>query len=81
MRSQIPSRRIAVAASLLTSASGVIAGSSATCLNPQLSCSNTTVVQDLCCFNAPGGQLLQTQFWDTNPVSGPVDSWTIHGLW
>ncbi len=23
------------------------------CLNPQLSCHNTTAVQDLCCFNAP----------------------------
>jgi hypothetical protein len=44
---------------------GVIAGTPVTCLNPQLSCQNTTVVTDLCCFNAPGGQLLQTQFWDT----------------
>ncbi|RFU34240.1 hypothetical protein B7463_g2081, partial [Scytalidium lignicola] len=52
-----------------------------TCLNPQLSCQNVTQVQDLCCFNAPGGQLLQTQFWDTDPSTGPSDSWTIHGLW
>ena len=51
------------------------------CSNPQLSCHNTTVVENLCCFNAPGGQLLQTQFWDTQPVTGPVDSWTLHGLW
>lgn len=51
------------------------------CSNPQLSCHNTTVVADLCCFNAPGGQLLQTQFWDTAPATGPVDSWTLHGLW
>lgn len=51
------------------------------CSNPQLSCHNTTVVENLCCFNAPGGQLLQTQFWDTHPVTGPVDSWTLHGLW
>ena len=21
------------------------------------------------------------QFWDTDPVTGPTDSWTIHGLW
>ncbi|KAH8814529.1 ribonuclease T2-like protein [Flagelloscypha sp. PMI_526] len=34
-----------------------------------------------CCFEAPGGLLMQTQFWDTNPVTGPDDSWTIHGLW
>ncbi|KAK5132857.1 hypothetical protein LTR08_008573 [Meristemomyces frigidus] len=54
---------------------------SATCTNSQLSCHNTSAVEDLCCFNSPGGALLQTQFWDTNPVTGPVDSWTIHGLW
>lgn len=48
-----------------------------------LSCQNTTAVpsSDSCCFNAPGGALLLTQFWDTDPVTGPVDSWTIHGLW
>ncbi|PYH76076.1 ribonuclease M [Aspergillus uvarum CBS 121591] len=34
-----------------------------------------------CCFEYPGGSLLQTQFWDTDPVTGPSDSWTIHGLW
>ncbi|KAH9812186.1 putative RNase T2 family protein [Teratosphaeria destructans] len=53
----------------------------ATCTNPQLSCHNTTVQTNLCCFNYPGGSLLQTQFWDTDPVTGPNDSWTIHGLW
>ncbi|KAI0396284.1 ribonuclease T2-like protein [Xylariaceae sp. FL0594] len=46
-----------------------------------LSCANTTVVQDLCCFNAPGGDILLTQFWDTNPSTGPANSWTLHGLW
>lgn len=46
-----------------------------------LSCHNTTAQADTCCFNAPGGQLLQTQFWDTDPTTGPSDSWTIHGLW
>jgi len=46
-----------------------------------LSCKNTTAVADTCCFNAPGGLLLQTQFWDSNPPTGPEDSWTIHGLW
>lgn len=56
-------------------------GASATCNSPQLSCQNTTAQPNLCCFNAPGGALLQTQFWDTNPVVGPSDSWTIHGLW
>ncbi|RDB28497.1 Ribonuclease Le2 [Hypsizygus marmoreus] len=45
------------------------------------SCKNSSAVSNLCCFEAPGGLLLQTQFWDTNPSTGPVDSWTIHGLW
>ncbi|KFY24930.1 hypothetical protein V493_04933 [Pseudogymnoascus sp. VKM F-4281 (FW-2241)] len=46
------------------------------CPDPQLSCHNTTVQTDLCCFNAPGGQLLLTQFWDTDPSTGnyePLD--------
>ncbi|QRW12786.1 ribonuclease T2 family [Ceratobasidium sp. AG-Ba] len=47
----------------------------------QTSCQNTTAQSNLCCFEAPGGQLLQTQFWDFNPSTGPSDSWTIHGLW
>jgi len=47
----------------------------------QLSCQNSSAVADLCCFNSPGGALLQTQFWDTNPATGPDDSWTVHGLW
>ena len=54
---------------------------SASCPDPQLSCHNTTAVGNLCCFNAPGGSLLQTQFWDANPPSGPEDSFTLHGLW
>lgn len=66
---------------LLPSYRTVDAGSPPSCPNPQLSCHNTTVVQNTCCFNAPGGQLLQTQFWDTNPPTGPVDHWTVHGLW
>ncbi|CZT43533.1 related to ribonucleases [Rhynchosporium secalis] len=79
-------------------------GTPKVCMNPQLSCQNTTAVDDLCCFNAPGGQLLLTQFWDTapstgkfpllkillleppkmimaNPITGPNNSWTLHGLW
>ncbi|CEQ38628.1 SPOSA6832_00069 [Sporobolomyces salmonicolor] len=36
---------------------------------------------DGCCTNTPGGQILQTQFWDTDPATGPDDSWTVHGLW
>jgi len=47
----------------------------------ETSCQNTTIQTNLCCFESPGGLIAQTQFWDTNPVTGPVDSWTIHGLW
>jgi ribonuclease T2 len=43
------------------------------------SCSSSAA--GTCCFEAPGGLLLQTQFWDTNPSTGPSNSWTIHGLW
>ncbi|KAH7101326.1 ribonuclease T2 [Auriculariales sp. MPI-PUGE-AT-0066] len=34
-----------------------------------------------CCLEAPGGLLVQTQFWDAKPATGPSDSWTVHGLW
>ncbi|KAG6910494.1 hypothetical protein DXG01_009913 [Tephrocybe rancida] len=43
------------------------------------SCKNTTAASNLCCFESPGGLLMQTQFWDTNPSTGPSNSWTIHG--
>lgn len=49
-------------------------------ISGQTSCHNTTS-QNTCCFESPGGLLLQTQFWDTDPSTGPSDSWTIHGLW
>ncbi|KZO93974.1 ribonuclease T2 [Calocera viscosa TUFC12733] len=45
------------------------------------SCQNTTQETNLCCFEALGGSILQTQFWDTKPATGPTNSWTIHGLW
>ncbi|GAB0142159.1 hypothetical protein EsHS_00002721 [Epichloe bromicola] len=35
-----------------------------------LSCHNETAVENTCCF-LPAGQLLQTQFWDTQPATGP----------
>ncbi|MCJ1304046.1 ribonuclease T2-like [Hypocenomyce scalaris] len=66
---------------LLSSVKAVSGGSPASCPNPQLSCHNTTVETNTCCFNAPGGLLLQTQFWDSDPATGPVDHWTVHGLW
>ncbi|OAT06678.1 ribonuclease T2 [Blastomyces gilchristii SLH14081] len=51
------------------------------CPSPQLSCKVEFNSQDRCCFNYPGGQLLQTQFWDADPPTGPEEGWTIHGLW
>lgn len=48
---------------------GVAAGTPATCTNPQLSCQSTSTA-GTCCFSAPGGQILLTQFWDTNPSVG-----------
>ncbi|KAI1812513.1 putative ribonuclease T2 [Poronia punctata] len=49
--------------------------------DPIESCSSDAGSVSTCCVNRPGGQFLQTQFWDTDPVTGPEDSWTIHGLW
>lgn len=69
-----------ISAALIASTT-VFAGTPASCPNTPLSCQNTTAVADTCCFNAPGGLLLQTQFWDTNPPTGPNNSWTVHGLW
>ncbi|KAL4884833.1 ribonuclease T2-like protein [Aspergillus karnatakaensis] len=51
------------------------------CGKAELSCQTSYHGQDTCCFNYPGGQMLQTQFWDADPAIGPEDSWTIHGLW
>ncbi|KAB8299782.1 hypothetical protein EYC80_000034 [Monilinia laxa] len=56
-----------------------LAATPLTCSSPALSCSGSST--NTCCFNTPGGQLVQTQFWDANPATGPSNSWTIHGLW
>ncbi|KAJ8123965.1 hypothetical protein ONZ43_g204 [Nemania bipapillata] len=63
----------------------------ASLFDKRATCSSTTVQScstsassssvSSCCVNKPGGQFLQTQFWDTDPVTGPSNSWTIHGLW
>jgi len=46
------------------------------------SCRNSSVVSDSCCFESPGGLLLQTQFWDlSGPGTALPTSWTVHGLW
>ncbi|XBW35910.1 hypothetical protein QEN19_001485 [Hanseniaspora menglaensis] len=54
-----------------------------------LSCSNTTIIKDTCCFEYPGGIFLQTQFWDYIPTKyDPKEeleklknNFTLHGLW
>ncbi|KAJ3567341.1 hypothetical protein NP233_g6430 [Leucocoprinus birnbaumii] len=56
-----------------TISSGCTTSGSASC--------HTSGSVNTCCTESPGGLLLQTQFWDTNPSTGPSNSWTIHGLW
>ncbi|CEO59498.1 hypothetical protein PMG11_04173 [Penicillium brasilianum] len=51
------------------------------CTNDSVFSCQSSSTEATCCFNYPGGALLQTQFWDTSPSTGPTDSWTIHGLW
>lgn len=46
-----------------------------------VSCSASGQVSDKCCYESPGGILLQTQFWDYAQSVGPADSFTNHGLW
>lgn len=46
------------------------------------SCQSTnTPAADTCCYESPGGLIMQTQVWDTDVAGSPQDSWTIHGLW
>lgn len=71
-----------VSASLVSADTGAsIFNTRATCSGSVASCSSGADSADACCVNKPGGQFLQTQFWDTDPVTGPSNSWTIHGLW
>ncbi|RDL39626.1 uncharacterized protein BP5553_03966 [Venustampulla echinocandica] len=79
--------KLGVVFSTLIALPVALAGSVKTCSDPPLSCSSSTS-SNTCCLNTPGGQLVQTQFWDSNPSTGmslilscPSDSWTIHGLW
>jgi hypothetical protein len=63
--------RISALASVAGLVSAVLAGTPQTCTsNLPLSCHNSTAVSNTCCFVA-AGQLLQTQFWDTDPATGP----------
>ncbi|KAI9148459.1 Ribonuclease T2-like [Paramyrothecium foliicola] len=63
----------------LASAESLLFSRQAACSANAASCVTSTATS--CCVNKPGGLFVQTQFWDTDPVVGPSDSWTIHGLW
>ncbi|KAJ5642429.1 Ribonuclease T2 [Penicillium lividum] len=65
---------------LATITTGALAQLKSCSNNGTLSCHSSSKAPT-CCYNYPGGALLQTQFWDTDPSTGPTDSWTIHGLW
>lgn len=56
---------------LFVLATGVVAGPQSCPSDTPLSCHNQTTVENTCCF-IPAGQLLQTQFWDTAPATGPA---------
>ncbi|KAF8164481.1 ribonuclease T2 [Mycena galopus ATCC 62051] len=60
---------------------GIISDISSGCPTTGVASCGTPAGTNTCCFETPGGLLLQTQFWDTNPSDGPSNSWTIHGLW
>ncbi|KAJ6609384.1 ribonuclease T2-like protein [Mycena sp. CBHHK59/15] len=69
---------------LFDRASAISSGCSST---GTASCTNTSAISNLCCFQAPGGLLLQTQLLlteivlcadDISPSTGPSNSWTIH---
>ena len=75
----MPSLLKTVGAAMATMLPFALAGTPASCSNAQLSCHGSST--NTCCYNSPGGLFQQVQFWDTNPVTGPTTSWTIHGLW
>ncbi|KAM0790833.1 hypothetical protein ACM66B_004678 [Microbotryomycetes sp. NB124-2] len=65
----------------LSQAAPLQARDAATCpTSTSLSCPASSGV-NTCCTNYPGGQFQLTQFWDSDPPTGPSDSWTVHGLW
>lgn len=82
--------RIVVGATIAALSTGTLALSSGCGTSGPTSCSSSaqsslvTFTEDgknATCCTEQEGLLLQTQFWDYNPATGPDDSWTIHGLW
>ncbi|KAG8909721.1 ribonuclease T2-like, partial [Tulasnella sp. 418] len=51
------------------------------CPDAVLSCDRNLGLRGSCCYEAPGGLIAQTQFWDFDADNSPPTSWTIHGLW
>ena len=61
----------------ISSSGTVLGGSPDTCSNPQTSCQNTSAVANTCCFNAPGGQLLQVRRHLHGPSPSPSHTHTL----
>ncbi|KAI0030964.1 ribonuclease T2-like protein [Vararia minispora EC-137] len=70
---------LALALALAQQSTFVTAASSGCPADGPISCQSSGAAS--CCLENPGGLILQTQFWDTNPSTGPDNSWTVHGLW
>ncbi|KAH9947116.1 ribonuclease T2-like protein [Amylocystis lapponica] len=78
-----------ISMSPFSSSVNVLATYNSTCGNPSTltaSCDNSSdsdsfAASNSCCLESPSGLIQQVQFWDTDPSTGPSDSWTIHGLW
>lgn len=60
---------------------GIVFGAPNCPVDIPLTCTNSTPIDNSCCFESPGGILLLTQFWDYYPPIGGNESFTLHGLW
>ncbi|GEQ68144.1 hypothetical protein JCM33374_g1811 [Metschnikowia sp. JCM 33374] len=38
-------------------------------------------ISNTCCFESQNGVIVQTQYWDYKPSTGPVEEFTLRGLW
>ncbi|EGV61304.1 ribonuclease T2-like [Yamadazyma tenuis] len=56
-------------------------GTTNSCPFVPATCTNSTPIENSCCFESPGGILLLTQFWDYYPPIGGNETFTLHGLW
>ena len=65
-----PLRALAPLAALVATAFADLADLPTCDADLPFSCQNSTAIEDTCCF-VTSGQLVLTQFWDTDPVTGP----------